>query len=100
MAFYEISLVPLEGGTASVVTLGAGVSNQSGVFDLNRDVYVIVTPTVDVFLRQGTNPTALSTGVDQILLANNMYRVGPIARGNRLAFISASAGSVYLTPHG
>lgn len=97
----EISVVPMEGGTSVLLTLVAATSQQytPAAAVAGQALYVTLYNTVDCFIRQGANPTALSDGTDQILPANNMYRVGPIAPGNRLAIISASAGSVYITPH-
>lgn len=59
----------------------------------------IVTSDTTCFARTGLNPTALSDGTDQILLANVTYRIVPILPGNKIAFIlSAGTGNVYLTP--
>ena len=59
----------------------------------------LVTPDTTCFVRAGANPTALSNGTDQILIANNSYRIVPINPGDKMAFILASGtGNVYLTP--
>lgn len=99
---YEISVNVDEGGNDSVVTAGA-VSVQSPVFFAAASGIggtVLVTPLVDIFIRQGVNPTALATGVDVILLGGQTYRVH-VAAGNCLAVIQVSAGgSVYFAPQG
>jgi hypothetical protein len=47
----------------------------------------------------GLNPTAVSDGTDQILLANQQYRIIPIIPGYKIAFILAiGTGNVYITP--
>jgi hypothetical protein len=97
----EISVVPMEGGTSVLLTLAANTSQQytPAAAVAGQALYITLFADVDCFIRQGANPTALADGADQILPANNMYRIGPIAPGNRLAIISASVGSVYITPH-
>lgn len=86
------------GGLSQVVAI-SGTSAQSSVLTTVGGVDALVTPTVDCFVRQGANPTALSNGTDMILLGGNTYRLSGIASGNRLAFItSGAAGSVFITP--
>jgi hypothetical protein len=59
---------------------------------------VLVTPSVDCYVIQGANPTALSDGTDLKLLGNNTYRCR-VTFGSKLAFITATGtGSVNLTP--
>lgn len=82
------------GGTSQAIAVGA-VSAQSAVI---QAASVIVTPMVDVFCRRGVNPVALADGSDQILLAGFSYRVAGLVAGDRIAFIAAAAGTVYLTP--
>lgn len=94
----EVSLVPNFGGTAQKVTVGAASSAASAAF--TEDCYVLVTTKVEVFMRtglSGTTPTAVPD-TDQILLANNSYRVGPVAKNSKLAFYSVAGGDVYITP--
>lgn len=83
------------GGTSQAISVSATSAQSAAVVSPGS---VVVTPTVDVFVRRGTNPTALANGTDQILLAGFSYRVGNLAEGERLAFIAASAGTVYVTP--
>lgn len=84
-----------EGGSSQAIAV-SGVSAQSAI--LNFEQYVI-TPTVDVFVRQGENPTALANGTDMILLGGLSYRVRNVKQGNLMAFITSGAtGTVYLTP--
>lgn len=90
----ELSLVIDTGGLSQKVAIST-TSAQSTA--LNVD-YAIVTPDTVCFIRQGADPTALATGVDQILMANQSYRVN-IKRGNKLAFKTATgSGYVYITP--
>jgi len=86
------------GGTAQKVILAAG-SVQSAAIGA---AHALVTPDTSVFYREGANPTALNTGVDQILLAGNTYRIPTALPTNKFAFIpvTGSAGNVYITPGG
>lgn len=92
--FLESALV-LSGGQSSVVAV-SGTSAQSLVITTEN---VVVTTTVDCFVRQDSNPTAVSDGTDQILLGGNQYRLAGIVTGNKLAFKTTGAtGNVYITP--
>ena len=85
----------LTGGQSSSVSI-SGTSAQSAAFTSGE---CVVTPTVDCFVRQGSNPTALANGTDQILLGGNQYRIEGISNSNKLAFItSGSTGTVYISP--
>lgn len=102
---YEISLNVSAGGDCSSVAV-TGVSAQSAIFFSAGATVpivsgcVLVTPTVDIFIRQGVNPTALATGADCILLGGQTYRI-PVAAGNRFAVIAVGAsGMVYFAPQG
>ncbi len=89
------SMVALNGGESSSVAVSS-TSAQSGVILAGR---VVLFSTVDVFFRQGSNPTALATGVDQLLPASVQMRIVDITPGNKLAFKTASAsGTVYISP--
>lgn len=91
----ETSIICNDGGESQKVALTAGTSAQSTVIDTD-EVYVL--PTVLCFMRQGANPVAVVDS-DIALVANAPVRVS-ITRGSKLAFISANAGAVYLTPGG
>ena len=96
MSGITISCQVLPGGESTKISVSS-VSAQSAV--LTAESY-LVTPDTTCFVRQGSNPTALSNGTDQILLANNTYRITPIVSGYKLAFITtAASGLVYLTPN-
>lgn len=91
----EQSIVALTGGQSAAVVIST-TSAQSAAITAGS---AVVAPTVDCFFRQGTNPTALSNGTDQILLAGNAYRINGITSGDKLAFITASgSGTVYISP--
>ena len=93
MNVQEISIVVDDGGRSQALSISS-TSAQSAVMKTSE---VIATPTVDVFVRQGANPTALSDGTDIFLLANATYRLA-VTPGNKLAFKTTSAsGTVYLT---
>lgn len=94
----ELSVTVNEGGKSHKVTLTAGASAPSAAIDAE---FVMVYSTVDCFVRAGANPTALADGTDQFIPANTLLRLDGINRshtGSKLAFISASAGTVYITP--
>jgi len=87
--------VALKGGESSSVAVSS-TSAQSAVIGAAR---AVLYSTVDVFFRQGVNPTALATGVDQLLPAFTMLRICDIEPGNKLAFkTTASSGTVYISP--
>ena len=88
------SMVALKGGTCSTVAV-SGTSAQSAAITSGK---VVIYSTVDMYLRQGSNPTALATGVDQFIPANTMLRIVDIENGNKLAFISGTSGTVYISP--
>lgn len=95
----ELSFAASLGGTSQKVALST-TSAQSTAIGSGQSgtVMCLVTLDADGFYRQGSNPTALSDGTDQILLANNTYRI-PLVAGNKFAFILASGtGSAYITP--
>ena len=85
----------LAGGQSQKVVTST-TSAQTTV--LNCSQVTIVSDT-NVFVRMGLNPTAVSYGTDQILLANQQYRIIPIIPGYKLAFIlGTGTGNVYITP--
>jgi len=91
----EGSLIALTGGQSSKVSISSA-SAASAAFTVSM---VIATPTADCFFRQGAAPEALADGTDQLLLANNTYRITGIVSGNKLAFITTgAAGTVYISP--
>lgn len=94
---FETSLVPNEGGKSETVSVST-TSAQSSAFYTNAAGYVNIFATHDCFMRMGTNPTAVSTGADQFIPANSLFRVGPIPAGHKLAFVVSSGNStVYIT---
>jgi hypothetical protein len=61
---------------------------------------VHVTPTTGCFMRRGSNPVAVSTGVDHYLVAGATQEFN-ISKGDLLAFITdAATGSVYVAVAG
>jgi hypothetical protein len=85
----ERSLNVGAGGTCSVLTVSA-TSQQSAVIGAAD---VVISPLVDIYIRRGANPTALATGVDQILLAGIPYR-DRCGAGERYAVIAVNASAV------
>ena len=91
------SIIALTGGQSASVAISTASAQSFAITSGSA----VVTPTVDCFFRQGSNPTALSNGTDQVLFANNSYRIANITSGNKLAFITgAGTGTVYLSPGG
>ena len=96
MSGLNISLQISAGGTSEKIAVSATAA-LSAVFTATS---YLVTTDVDVYVRTGSAPTAVATGVDQILLAGNSYRVVPLMIGERFSFITGGAsGNVYLTPN-
>lgn len=84
---------------ASVIATGGtcqkvAVTTASGQSAAINGRLVHLSPTIDCYVREGADPTALSNGTDHFLFANatQPFRMG---YGNKLAFISESgSGSV------
>ena len=96
----EISLSLGEPGLSQAVAIGITSAQSAAIFPVNAlsPTFVVVTPTVDCFVRQGTAPTAVSDGTDLFLLGQGTYRLS-LPPGNKLAFKTTGAtGTVYLTP--
>lgn len=94
----EASLSIRAGGDSQKLALVAGVSSPSAAITAPT---AVVYSTVDCFARSAPAPgipVALVTGVDQFIPANTPLRVDGFAVGDKLAFISAASGSVYITP--
>jgi hypothetical protein len=90
-----ISAQILSGGQSQKVALTTASAQSAAL----TGYQYILTPDVNCFVRLGVNPTAVSDGTDQILLANQTYRIFPIVPGQKFAFILATGtGNVYITP--
>ena len=89
-------VLPATGGISQLIAVST-VSAQSTAFSDNTTVYM--HNTVGVYVRQGTDPTALNTGVDLFVPAGT-WRLTGIIDENKLAFIckAGESGSVHLTP--
>ena len=70
----EVSLVPNTGARSEVIATVAATSVQSSVLFTDKAGYVNVFSELDCFMRMGTNPTALNTGVDQFIPAGNLLQ--------------------------
>ena len=84
------------GGSCQAVSI-SGTSAQSTAVTATL---VHITATVDCFMREAANPTALSDGTDEFLPA---YIVTPkiITSGNKIAFKTTGAtGTAYISPVG
>lgn len=82
------------GGQSQVVTI-SGTSAQSSAITGSKTLYLCAT--ADCFIRQGSNPTALSNGTDQFLPSYTPMRYAGFVSGNKVAVIGSS-GSLYITP--
>lgn len=84
----------LDAGGFSQVVANSAVSAMSTVINSTS---IIVTPTQNVFIRQGAAPVATGDGTDLFLLGGFSYRLR-MTSGLRLAVLGATAGNVYITP--
>jgi hypothetical protein len=92
----DITLCAHTGGRSQSVAIST-VSAQSAA--MTADTCVLYS-SAECFVRQGSNPTAVSNGTDLHIPANTLIRLS-IIPGNKLAFITATGtGTVYLTPEG
>lgn len=91
----QYSLDTTTGGTSQVVAVSSAASAASTVIN---STYAIVSPTVDIAIRQGAAPVAVNDGTDQVLFGGAHYRV-TLTSGNKLGFKAmSSSGNVYITP--
>lgn len=103
MNITQISAEALSGGQS--VKIATSVTSAQGPVIANptnhpkgAPVKCLITCDALTFGRNGTNPTALSDGTDQVFAANTPYRV-ELMEGERMAFIVPSGtGNVYFTP--
>src|SRR4051812_37841083 len=99
----EVS-IKLDGGGNGQKVAVTGASAQSTALSLKptpvsgtdaRDS-VLIYATIDCFVRNGANPTAV-VDTDIPLIGGNMVRLSGIKDGEKLAFISSGAvGSVWV----
>ena len=83
-----------EGGRSETVSMST-TSAQSSVITSG---HVVLSVDTACYIRQGSSPTAVSTGADQYILADTMYRV-KVKSGNKIAFIlGTGTGTAYITP--
>lgn len=95
MSNVEYSMAALTGGQSEKVAV-SGTSATSAVIGGS---YVVVTPDTNVFVRRGSTPVAVADGTDQMLLANQSYRLYGLNTQDKLAFItSGGTGNVYISP--
>jgi hypothetical protein len=97
----EITVEALTGGQSTKVALSTVSAQTAAVSAAVKGVPVRCLVTLDAtgFVRKGTNPTAVADGTDQILLANNTYRV-ELMDGEKLAVVlAAGTGNLYFTPN-
>jgi len=92
-ATYQAQKIAI-GGTCQAVSI-SGTSAQSAAITAG---VVHITPTVDCFVREAANPTAVSDGTDEFLLAA-ATQAKTVQYGNKLAFkTTGAAGTVYIAP--
>lgn len=100
MNITDISTEVLAGGQSQQIVLSTTSAPTTAVPALNPgESSKTVTFVVDAacFVRRGTNPTALSNGTDQYLIANKLYRC-QMQAGEKLAFVMATGtGNAYVT---
>jgi hypothetical protein len=93
----EISIRALSGGQSDAVTVSAtsAQTTKQSIIDAEK---VAVFCESNVFFREGSDPTALSDGSDQIIPGGVWTRVSKTT-GYKMAFILATGtGTVYITP--
>ena len=81
-------------GISQKVTVST-TSAQSAAIAANS---VTIYATVNVYVRQGSNPTAVSDGTDQFIPAETFVSLEGLITGNKLAIIGEGSGIAYLTP--
>lgn len=91
------TLTVTSGGTSQKLTLVANTASPSAVINATHCVFY---STVDCFIRQGASgaTTAVADGTDQFIPGGVQVRLD-MTSGNVLSVISASSGTVYITPN-
>lgn len=103
MKMTETSMAALTGGQSSKVATSVASAQSAAIaaptgWPAGAAVSVAIQCDALTFMRYDTNPTALSDGTDQALLANRLYHID-VMPGGKFAFIVPSGtGNVYLTP--
>ena len=83
------------GGTSQQVAISTTSAQSTAIAAMEAYIY----STVDTFMRQGSNPTAVNDGTDRFIPANVLLRLAGLVPGNKLAFKTVSGtGLVYITP--
>ena len=99
-----ISALPVNQLASRIATGGVcqkiAISGTSAQSTAIAGHLVHITPTVDCYVREAANPTALATGVDHFLVANATQSF-TVTHGNKLAFITeGAAGTVRIADVG
>jgi hypothetical protein len=88
--------VAISGASAQSAALSLKPTPTSGGADARSDVLVYVS--VDCFVRNGTNPTAV-VDTDIPLAGPGLYRISGVKDGEKLAFITSGAtGNAWVYP--
>lgn len=105
MDFREVTVKIDGGGNGAKVAIGAASAQSAALSlkptptstaDARSDVLVHVS--VDCFVRNGANPTAV-VDTDLLLIGGNTYRISGVKDGEKLAFItSGGAGFAWIYP--
>ena len=86
------------------LSLPAGISQKITVTTSSAQTAAIaansatIYSTVNVFVRQGTNPTAVADGTDQFIPADTFISLEGLTAGNKIAIIGEGSGTAYITP--
>lgn len=88
--------LPTAGGGSQKIAVSSTAAQSTAFSD---HTYVYICNDVGVYVRQGTNPTAVNTGVD-MYLPEGTWRITNVQDENKLSFICASgvSGNVWITP--
>ena len=94
MGFHQITLAPSDGAKGESISVSTS-SVQSAVLNATQPCFITFYCDVSVFIRQGTNPTAV-TNTDQFIPGATFVRIGPFAPGSKLAIIGGTSGTAYI----
>ncbi len=99
---FEISTIPQTSANSQKLAVTAATVHSAAIAS-NMSTNAVITTDTDCYMRMtaASDTVVASDGTDQLLLAGNQYRVGPIPNGYYLHFIRKTAdGSVHITPGG
>lgn len=99
MQSLSLSFTAPESASSSKIAVSSTAAQSAQFIGSATGSVLVISPTVDTYIRWGSNPTAVNDGTDMKLFGNNSYRV-QIGGTGKMSFIcdSGVSGYVFITP--